>query len=135
MNEIDNIIAGFTCSNKIILLNKKMYKNVINEYKTQRNACILCTILHELCHALIRKNNNNYFVHTISFEEIFVDIVKAKVYSPEAPANNLGDVFQINGKNWKLAATIFHRPACMLGRIYKRYLKGTGVSSKFYIFI
>ena len=42
---------------------------------------------------------------------------------------------QINGKNWKLAATIFHRPACMLGRIYKRYLKGTGVSSKFYIFI
>ena len=34
-------------------------------------------------------------------EEIFVDIVKAKVYSPEAPANNLGDVFQINKPNVK----------------------------------
>ena len=32
-------------------------------------------------------------------EEIFVDIVKAKVYTPEAPANNLGDVFAINKPN------------------------------------
>lgn len=32
-------------------------------------------------------------------EEIFVDVVKAKVYTPEAPANNLGDVFQINKPN------------------------------------
>lgn len=32
-------------------------------------------------------------------EEIFVDVVKAKVYTPEAPANNLGDVFAINKPN------------------------------------
>ena len=32
-------------------------------------------------------------------EEIFVDVVKAKVYSPEAPANNLGDVFAISKPN------------------------------------
>lgn len=32
-------------------------------------------------------------------EEIFVDIVKAKVYTPEAPQDNLGDVFAINKPN------------------------------------
>ena len=90
--------------------NIKEYGNAINNFPVIQNTFV--SILVNKIGATIIKNKmyrnklkefqrgDLNFGQTI--EEIFVDVIKAKVYTPEAPANNLADVYEQHKPNVKV---------------------------------
>lgn len=90
--------------------NIKEYGNAINNFPVIQNTFV--SILVNKIGATIIKNKmyrnklkefqrgDLNFGQTI--EEIFVDVIKAKVYTPEAPANNLADVYEQHKPNIKV---------------------------------